>query len=590
MRFRAIAVAAERSNAVGTVELECTPHGLVINYLGVFAFSEGYAPAALTDGTQVTVGWSQIQQARVEGEQVFLEMTREVSPHNRLTLTRFSTGETAHQHEIYRRRVVLRVGVLGAAMLAAVLVSSLVPELSSSTAGKLGLIIGGLAAAAVLAAGYIVDRQWMLGGLDPDATREAFVADLSNYLPNLVRAPFAPATKKTDTLVLDLQGILPRTTAAVVITLTAGTLGALLTSRLLLNEDPELRSASAVFPESPRKPEPLPAAAPEPKAIAQAPTSAPATGPQDAVSTSGDRSAPALAEADAESTPQIRGRCKCVRSYSPLWHSAVPKLSVLVLDSHSFKRGSAYRLSADIAIVNNSDEELRDITLNVRFFERDPEPSAKRHEVSHRALFFEGPLASGQAIKWTTEARGTEFELENPVGGDIGPGGDGAAPMNRFYELLDANHRPVRMHGAMMLAYLGDPRAKQAVLTLQEALRENEAPYLRRLLQALGDVIACDFRVSGTGSRRTVNACLFNTSDEKQMNLGFKVNALEGPVRRSHPVGIPPQIVAHQRYPLSVDLEPQMGVAVQAELKLEDSNALKAEAFEILAGRHDLLQ
>jgi hypothetical protein len=48
MRVRAVAAASERSNAVGSVELECTPHGLVIVYLGLGSFSEGYTPGALT--------------------------------------------------------------------------------------------------------------------------------------------------------------------------------------------------------------------------------------------------------------------------------------------------------------------------------------------------------------------------------------------------------------------------------------------------------------------------------------------------------------------------------------------------------------
>jgi AcrR family transcriptional regulator len=53
MKVRAVAIASDRSNAIGTVELECTPHGLVVVHLGVGAFSEDYAPAALTSRTSI---------------------------------------------------------------------------------------------------------------------------------------------------------------------------------------------------------------------------------------------------------------------------------------------------------------------------------------------------------------------------------------------------------------------------------------------------------------------------------------------------------------------------------------------------------
>ena len=52
MKVRAVAIASERSNAIGALELECTPHGLVIVNLGIGSFTEGYAPGALTSGTK----------------------------------------------------------------------------------------------------------------------------------------------------------------------------------------------------------------------------------------------------------------------------------------------------------------------------------------------------------------------------------------------------------------------------------------------------------------------------------------------------------------------------------------------------------
>ena len=134
----------------------------------------------------------------------------------------------------------------------------------------------------------------------------------------------------------------------------------------------------------------------------------------------------------------------------------------------------------------------------------------------------------GKAIgEWDVEARGTEFEVHNPQTGDIGVEGDTGAPTNLLAELLHAHNRPVRMHGAMLLSFFGDPRAKDAILELREALREDEAPYLDRLLQAVNDVKACNLKVSEYGDSRSVSACVFNASKEPRKSLGLRVRGLD---------------------------------------------------------------
>ena len=57
----------------------------------------------------------------------------------------------------------------------------------------------------------------------------------------------------------------------------------------------------------------------------------------------------------------------------------------------------------------------------------------------------------------------------------------------------------------MMLAFLGDPRAREGALELREALREDEAPYLARLLQALGELRVCQLSVAGSGAVRSLS-------------------------------------------------------------------------------------
>ncbi|HEX4476341.1 MAG TPA: hypothetical protein VH142_14745, partial [Polyangiaceae bacterium] len=91
MRTRAVAIPSDRSNAVGPVEVECTSEGLVIVHQGVGAFQEGYAPAAVTSGTRLVVPWSQVK-ASLEGDRVFFQIDEALTPHHRLLLSGFSTG------------------------------------------------------------------------------------------------------------------------------------------------------------------------------------------------------------------------------------------------------------------------------------------------------------------------------------------------------------------------------------------------------------------------------------------------------------------------------------------------------------------
>jgi hypothetical protein len=225
----------------------------------------------------------------------------------------------------------------------------------------------------------------------------------------------------------------------------------------------------------------------------------------------------------------------------------------------------------------------------VHFYESEPRKDAepvRRHE-SNRALYYEGPLLPGKAIKWTVAAEGSSFEIENPIVGDIGPGGDGAAPIDRFAELLDANNRPVRLHGAMMLTYLGDARAKEAVLALRDALREDEAPYLRRLLEALSDVRVCQLTLPSSPSA-AFQACVYNATKEPKDRLGLMLRALDAPVLSSRPVAEPPLILNEARFAVPGTVAAESGVRVSGAFDF--SNAEKpGQAFEALADRIDLL-
>src|SRR5438477_12193898 len=109
MRTRAIAVPSDRSNAVGQVELECTPLGLLIVHHGVGSFQDGYAPAALTTGTRIVVPWPSVREASFEGDRLLLTVDEALTPHNRLLLAGFSTGDPPDPHERRKRRLSVRL-------------------------------------------------------------------------------------------------------------------------------------------------------------------------------------------------------------------------------------------------------------------------------------------------------------------------------------------------------------------------------------------------------------------------------------------------------------------------------------------------
>ena len=234
MKVRAVAIASDRSNAVGTVELECTPHGLVLVHLGVGAFSEDYAPAALTSGTRVLVPWAAVDEATIEGERVFLAFDQALSPHHRLLLANFSGGRSAEPDTIRKQRFLVRTATLVAAGVTGLASAALASRFTASAgpAAGVGIAVGG--AVAVLMVGLLADRIVAYGGMPPDAAREAFFRELEGYLPTLAHSASPGAEKGRAPTLAELQGMLPRTTFTVVLTLTATSLAAVLVGQWTL--------------------------------------------------------------------------------------------------------------------------------------------------------------------------------------------------------------------------------------------------------------------------------------------------------------------------------------------------------------------
>lgn len=584
MKVRAVAVASERSNAIGTVELECTPHGLSLVHLGVGSFSEDYAPAALTGGTRVLVPWPAVDEAAIEGERLFLAFDPALSPHHRLLLASFSAGRSVEPGAIRRQRAIVRAASLAGSVMLGLVATALASRVVGfGPALAVGTGVGG--ALVVLLLGFVADRLVAFGGVPPDAVRAAFERELDAYLPALGHSN-APPPKKVRRITLgELQGLLPRTTFAVVVTLTSSGLALLLVAHWTLRD--------AARPESrlPALEPPAPAVALAAGAAVPAAEDRPAApAPKPAAPLAKTPTAPA---APSESVV-LGDPCRCPRPDSLLWADAVPRLSVLILKQRvRAGRGAPHKESVrkrytdlDVAVVNNGNAPIDEVTLLVLFYATDSN-GKRREQVSSRPLFFEGPLNPGQAIKWGTEAEGTEIELQAPAFGSLGPEGEALAPSDRFAELLEAHHRPVRMHGAMMLAYLGDARAKEGILKLREALREDEAPYLDRLLQSTADVRVCRLAVEPAVSGRAVRGCLFNAGAEARKELGVKLRGLDATVLSSMPVAAPPNLLIEQVLSVSGELAPATGLAFSGRLPPDGGSPV---AWEAVADRIDLLR
>jgi len=412
-------------------------------------------------------------------------------------------------------------------------------------------------------------------------------------LPTLAHSQRPEPPKGRAPTLADLQGMLPRTTFTVVLTLTATSLAAVLVGQWTLRrgEDDERSRSNRAFVDD----EPHGADAPAREVhAASPPPPAPSPRPPPPAAPPASAAAPASA-APASKTAAIAEPCRCARADSLLWADPIPRLGILVLKQRARQgRGAPHKESVrkrytdvDVAVVNNGSTELEEIALLVLFYEREAGPSGRRTQVSSRPLFYEGPLLPGQALKWSTDAEGTEIEIQSPALGSLGPEGESAAPSDRFVDLLNAQNRPVRLHGAMMLSFLGDPRARDGVLALREALREDEAPYLGRLLQAIGDLKVCRLGVRDERETRRVNGCLYNASGETKANLGVKLRGLDAPVRASDPVGATPNLVVEEIVAVPGELASRTGVSFSATLFAEGA---PPAAWEAVADRIDLLR
>lgn len=573
MRVRAVAAPSPESNAIGPIELECTNQGLHVTYLGVGAFKAGFAPAAITTGTQVVVPWAHVSEVRLQRDHVFLAVEPRLTPHNRLALVHFSDGQEGSPIERQRRQRWFRlIGAL-ASVLVGALVGLQLPRWIAGMGGAAGWSWGLVTGLFTFLAYAAFERLWFPEPRAAEEVQREFIDQVRLFKPvsvgSVSGAPQAPTPLDWNQVIAQL----PRSTLAVAITLTATGIAFVLTAaRFAPSKDHAVTSTSrpALTPTpsptlEPEEPAAVVANAPEPVGVSPEP---PATA--------------AEPNTPASAVPS-QGTCECKRADSILWSEGFPRLSTLLISSANRAHNEHSHLELELAVINNSNESLPEVNLMVQFFEDEG-----RRAMKERPLHYEGPLRPGQAVKWHVEARGTSFLVHNPVREMLSARG-AYAPAGEFAELLKANHRPVRLHGAMMLAFLGDPRAKEGAVKLQDALRESEQPYLERVLQTQTDVISCDWRAATEGRTRQVSACAFNQANAPAKNLAARVRGLDRPFDHRSPVSTPPQVIVEHTWNIAGELAPHTGQLLEFALDLDNPEGKIPVGFEFIVDRADRL-
>ena len=579
MRVRAISVASEQSNTIGTIELECTAQGLVLTYVDAVRVVADGAPVAFEPWQQVIVEWSKMKHARQLGSALSLEFELPASGTQRCVLVHFTTGPAETLQEIQQKRLLIRLWTVGVSVTLASAAALASPRFSPHVGPWLALFGGVGFAAILIIIGFKAERFIADGGQQSQILGAQFASELLSFVPDVPQDPQKPSAKKFVWPRLD--GLLPRTTLAIALTLAGALLAALIMFRWVMygqSSAREMATQAHVEVEKARsdvteqRDEP---ALPQPKL--QTPAAEPSPAPT-----------PAKAQAASPSQVRVTGPCECQRADNLLWSEPLPKVSLVVLSSRKYQRHNHDHVEVEFAAINNSDREISELASMVEFFEQDPPPSSKLVSVSTRAVYFQGPLQPGEAIKWHVDAEGTTFRIHppsergNPITGTIEDSGTNAAPTNAVAKLLKAHNRPVRLHGAMLLAFLRDPRAREAAVELGDSLRESESSYLRRLMEALAEIRLCRVQVSGSGAQRRAIACVYNTTDAPKTPVEVVVRALDATVSTSDPVGEPPRVISEKSASLPGSLPAKAGVFAQIDFDFGGLDQTPA-AFEATA-------
>jgi len=535
MRVRAISLASARSNVVGALEIECSPAGLSITYVDAALLSDQGVPVAIDAGRNVSVAWSHVRDARVLGDAVAFEIDPTPWPHQRLLLVRFEATRSTSPHRIFRRRLATRVIGLGLALLVTLGFALALPRTSSEMGWRPALSIGASLGLCVVGLGIVIDGLVATGGLRSRIVRELFIGELLGLVPGLPRDPTPVAPKNVRWP--RVGGVAPRATL---------TISLFLASMFLI--------AVAIPRRTPAQVES-------------------AAGPLNQVRATDAPASSAAPTAALGAYAQIVGPCDCPRDEGPLGNEPLPRISLLTLSSRSFQHAGRNHVELELAAVNNGSRDVAGLAAVVEFSQDDKQPWSKPVNVSVRAVYHSN-LASGAAIRWRVEAEGETVRIRAPtsrgalIEGTVNHDGEGAAPTSAIAELLDARSVPVRLHGAMLLAFLSDAHAKDAIENLQSSVGDAEKVYLNRLVETIGELKTCRVGLVTEGAKRRLSACIVNTTDKDLASVEITFRALDRAAALRAPLDPAPEVLMEWTLGVPGTIAAQGGVEVRADVDL----------------------
>ncbi|MEQ9323153.1 MAG: hypothetical protein RIF41_28560 [Polyangiaceae bacterium] len=509
-------MADERANAVGPVRLTCLPQALRVELLRVGRFAAGFAFIGLADAVSFEVPYTAVRGMVRQGALLHLSLDpHAATPYNRFSLTRFSRDPMSALMRSFRLRAWLMASRFVLPPVAAAVAAWAVP------AQMAGGIVGRLAVGLVVlaAVSLVVKRgiDWLVGGgATSDELAGAFERAVS------VRLGLVPATDRSGAPLGE-----PRRDGVI----RSGLIGAGLAPRLfalvgMLAVGMALMAVVAVQRYGVADEVLLPVD------LARAGITQPML--------------PVVPRAVDEGTPDHEG-CHCVRGDEALWRGPLPQVSVVVspvagsVEGFWLRIGETYaasegrlprdgdeddeagpRIEFDLAAINNSTEPVETVDFVVTFARRDQ--SGRRRALLERGLHWPGTLDPGEAIKWRVEASDrTELKVDSRLDATISD----SMPMasnDQLAALQRASLPSVRLHGAMLLAYRGDPRA-QALLERLDGLPPAEEAIRQRILGTFAPLKVCDLRPAPGGG---VTFCAHNGSERLERRLVLQTVDREG--------------------------------------------------------------
>lgn len=564
--LRAIAVAHERSNAVGTVDLSCTAAGLVVQFVRISAYTDGYVPYPATSSERVVVPYEKVARVQVDDDGlVHLDLDPTCTPYNRLVLAGLARDRNFDHAMSHRRRQRIAHRVTIAALVAWIPLAMMLRWMMPNLAAILVMAMSACVSIALYFTREHIATKLVLFGSATQQVRDELISELRyrlspgkvqigwNAAGALSQQPSATAQPSALGEPDEVQGGSLRGLFATAGLVAAAAAVAILVGKNLLfsSEQPQHAWGSDLqeaweFARS----EPVSNAGQQPsKQIVQPAISADPT--------------PVIVPAPA---------CTCDRADSPLWIGGIDRMTILSSNrpgTTSPERPSVY---PEIAIVNNSATDLRDIVMVVDFLHGGAD-GQKPRIVDKQDLFWEGVLAPGKAVKWRVRGRGDDFTVTSFVTGQLGDSGIEPAPADAFYKLaMTANTPSVRVHGTKMLAYLGDPRVTEGLDKLrsepQSGQSEEQAEQLATTLDQIATA-ARPLRVCSTIVEKSlqnpqqfvVKACVFNAGDTPidQSLITAQANFNDN--------------VVHNRWTLTDKLAPHSGVITKGTVQLPWDNA-----------------